>query len=722
VKKDSLSSGAFKKSFIVTGMTCINCARIVERALLKLPGVRFASVNLTTSSAFIMAEREITLEEIRKAVWEVGYGVSEGPLEEVESRRYREAKRSLLLSWLFTAPLMLLMVYHMFFGHVKWFVFIESIIVLSLFFTAGRGTLRGAWIALRHWHANMDTLISVGAISSWVTSLLNLFGLGIASFGTIGAMMVTFHVTGRFIESRLRDRATREIKSLFKLKGKEARVILNGEETSLPVEALKEGVLVVIKPGERIPADGIIVEGRSSIDESFISGEPIPVSKGEGDEVIGGSLNILSPLKVRVTKVGEDSFLSQMIKLVEEAQGSKIPIQALADRITSFFVPLVFLLALISASIWLLKHEALVPILSELKGFLPWIPVNLDPLSFSIFVFIATLVIACPCALGIATPMALAVGSGLLAKKGLLIRNAEAIQTSKDVNLLLLDKTGTLTLGSPAVVFHNLDEETLKVVSSIERASSHPLAKAISSLSSEDVPLEDVTELAGEGVLARLNGDEFFVGRPKDYSPYGDYLSDGKTVVEVRKNGSLCGFLVIEDPIREDTPLAVLSLKRMGIKVVMVTGDNERTARAVSRRVGIEEVISGVKPSDKLDIVRRYQAEGYRVAMVGDGMNDAPSLRGADIGIAMGSGLDIAIESADVIIMKGGISKVVDLIGISRRTLKTIKENLFFAFFYNLIAIPMAMMGLLHPLMAEVAMLLSSITVTVNSLRIGEVK
>lgn len=713
--------GEYKKSFTVTGMTCVNCARIVERALAKIPGVRLASVNLTTSSAFLVAQREIPFEVIKRAVEDVGYGASEGPIEELETKRYREAKRNLTLSWLLTSPLMFLMIYHMLGTHISGFTLIESLVVPFILLTAGRGTLRGAWIALRHKHANMDTLISLGAISSWVTSLLSLFGLRIASFGTIGAMIIAFHLTGRFIESYLRDRATKEVKALLKLRGKEARVLFDGEELTLPIEALKEGFLVLVKPGERIPADGIIVDGRSSVDESFISGEPIPVSKGEGNEVIGGSLNLLRPLKVRVTKVGEDSFLSQMIKLLEEAQGGKVPIQALADKITSFFVPLVFSLASLSALIWLFKFEDLLPLLDKFKGIVPWLMVVRDPLSFSLFVFISTLLIACPCALGLATPMALAVGSGLLAKRGLLVRNAEAIQTSKDVNLLLVDKTGTLTVGRPTVTFHNLDEETLKIVSSMERASAHPLAQAIASLSEESVKLREVTELVGEGLSAKFEDDEYFVGRPLDYLPYEEHLREGRTVVEVRRNGRVIGFIAIEDPLREDSKEAVLRLKEMGIEVVMVTGDSEETARFVANKVGIKEIWAQVKPQDKLDILRGYQAKGFKVAMAGDGMNDAPSLKGADVGIAMGSGVDLAIEGADAIIVKGGISKIVDLIDISRRTFSIIRWNLFWAFFYNLVAIPMAMLGLLHPLLAETAMILSSLTVILNSMRIREV-
>jgi len=639
-------SAEFKKSFTIKGMTCVNCARLVERALNRIDGVKFAACNLATSTAFLVAEREIPFEEIRRAVESVGYEASEEMPEEVERRRYREAKGNLIAVWVFTTPLMLLMMHHMFLKEVMGFSFIEAVLGLLVLSFPGRGTLRSALIALRHRHSNMDTLISIGALSAWLTSLLNWLDFPVASFGTIGSMIVAFHLTGRFIESHLRDKAVREIRGLLKLRLEEARVLLNGREVMVPLSAVKEGFLIEVKPGERIPADGVIVEGASSIDESFISGEAIPVYKREGDEVIGGSLNLSSPLRVKVTKVGEGSFLNQMIKLVEEAQGAKIPIQALADRITSWFVPSVFSLALLSAIIWFLSFERLLPIIAFFSRFLPWIDLSLNPLAFSIFVFVATLVIACPCALGLATPMALAVGVGILAKRGLLVKNAEAIQTSKDIGVLLVDKTGTITQGTPVVTYHNLSEEVLKIASSLESFSSHPLARAVASLSSDSIAFKDVREIPGEGVIGYLNGDEYFVGKALDYSPYEGLLNDGKTVVEVRRNGEVIGFLAVEDPLREDSRDAILKLKGMGIRVVMVTGDNEKTALAVSRKAGIEEIRSNVKPSEKLDLVRSFQAEGYKVAMVGDGMNDAAALKGADVGIAMGSGVDLAIEGA----------------------------------------------------------------------------
>jgi len=711
-------SAEFKKSFTIKGMTCVNCARLVERALNRIDGVKFAACNLATSTAFLVAEREIPFEEIRRAVESVGYEASEEMPEEVERRRYREAKGNLIAVWVFTTPLMLLMMHHMFLKEVMGFSFIEAVLGLLVLSFPGRGTLRSALIALRHRHSNMDTLISIGALSAWLTSLLNWLDFPVASFGTIGSMIVAFHLTGRFIESHLRDKAVREIRGLLKLRLEEARVLLNGREVMVPLSAVKEGFLIEVKPGERIPADGVIVEGASSIDESFISGEAIPVYKREGDEVIGGSLNLSSPLRVKVTKVGEGSFLNQMIKLVEEAQGAKIPIQALADRITSWFVPSVFSLALLSAIIWFLSFERLLPIIAFFSRFLPWIDLSLNPLAFSIFVFVATLVIACPCALGLATPMALAVGVGILAKRGLLVKNAEAIQTSKDIGVLLVDKTGTITQGTPVVTYHNLSEEVLKIASSLESFSSHPLARAVASLSSDSIAFKDVREIPGEGVIGYLNGDEYFVGKALDYSPYEGLLNDGKTVVEVRRNGEVIGFLAVEDPLREDSRDAILKLKGMGIRVVMVTGDNEKTALAVSRKAGIEEIRSNVKPSEKLDLVRSFQAEGYKVAMVGDGMNDAAALKGADVGIAMGSGVDLAIEGADIVILKGGVSKVLDAMELSRMIFNVIRGNLFWAFFYNITAIPMAMLGLLHPLIAELAMILSSMTVILNSMRL----
>jgi len=424
----AVKNEGIKKTFTVTGMTCATCAKTVEKALRKLDGVKFAAVNLATSTGFIVAERELSFEEIKKAVEEVGYGISTESPEDVERKRYEESKKNLILAWLVTAPLALLM----FVSKVPYFTWIEVFAGAFVTFYVGRGTIRGAWIALTHKHTNMDTLIFFGAVTSWVTAVLDSIGLPVMSFGAIGAMIVAFHITGRFIESYLRDRASKEIKALLKLQAKEARVITDEGEVMMPIEAVKEDFIVLVKPGERIPVDGVIVEGQSSIDESVVTGESIPVLKRENDEVIGGSLNVSSPIKIKVAKVGEDTFLSQMIKLIQEAQGSKVPIQALADRITMWFVPTIIVLAIASALVWYFNYETFLPFVEKAREIFPWIIQTSDPLTFSVFVFVATIVIACPCALGLATPMALVTGTGLAAKKGLLIRNAEAIQTSKD--------------------------------------------------------------------------------------------------------------------------------------------------------------------------------------------------------------------------------------------------------------------------------------------------
>jgi len=710
----------YKKSFVVTGMTCINCVRRVEKALRDIPGVRFASVNLATSTGFIISEREISFEEIKSAVKSAGYGVSEEKLEDIEKKRYLENKRNLIVSWFFTGPLTALMFIHMFFYKISHFSVTEFFLGGIVIFYAGKGTLKSAFIALRHKHSNMDVLISVGALVSWLTSSLELLKFPIMSFGALGAMIMAFHLTGRFIEAYIRDKATKELKDLLKLQAKEVRILEKEREIYVPIEAVKKDAIALVKPGEKIPVDGVIIEGNSLVDESAITGEPIPVVKKEGDEVIGGSFNLSSSIKIRITNVGENTFLSKMIKLIQEAQGTKVPIQALADRITNFFAPTVVTLAFLSSIFWYFSFYKFYPFLEKIKTFLPWIILTHDSLSFSIFVFISTLIIACPCALGLATPMALIKATGIAGKKGLLIKNAEAIQTSKELKVILTDKTGTLTEGKPRVVEHNLNEKVLKIVASIEKNSNHPLAEAVSKLVEDYFEVKEVREIAGEGIKGVYEGKEYFIGKPMDEKIYENLLKDGKIVIEVRENDEKLGYLAIEDPIREDSYEAIQKLKTLGMKVVMVTGDNFQTANFIAQKLKIDEIFARIKPDEKLNIVRKYQGFGQKVAFVGDGINDAPALKGADIGIAIGSGTDLAIESADIIIVKGGISKVAEIIVLSQKTFSIIKQNLFWAFFYNLIAIPVAMMGLLNPLIAEIAMIFSSINVTLNSLRIKD--
>ncbi len=718
MEKNETKPKDYHKDIQIGGMTCINCANRVERGLKKIEGVKFASVNLATETAFIVSEREISAQEIKEAVQWAGYSVLEGDRGDLSQVRYKESKRRLIMAWIVTAPLSLLMILHMLGYHISGFVLIEIISVAFLAFYCGMATIKSAWIAFRHFHSNMDTLITIGTVTSWLTAVLNYSGLPIISFGTIGGMIITIHLTGRFIESNLRDKAAKEIKALIALQAKEATVILENEEIKVPITMLKKDQLIKVKPGERVPVDGIVIDGASAVDESFISGEPIPRKKEKGDEVVGGSINLSGLLIVKAVKIGEESFLSQMITLIKEAQGAKVPIQALADNITNIFVPVIITLATLSALFWFFNLSNYQPFLLKAKEIFPWILITGNKYSFAVFVFISTVVIACPCALGLATPMALVVGSGIAAKKGLIIRNAEAIQISKDVGYVLMDKTGTITEGKPAVIQHTLSEEEMNAVASIESNSHHPLAQAIAGRVKKKIKVGEVKEIAGEGVEANYNGAKYFIGKPEKSGEYTIYQKKGQTVVEVWKDNTKIGFIVLADRIREDSKSAIISLKKLNITPVMVTGDNEITARAVAGEMGIEEVYAGVKPDEKLSIVRKFQATGKKVLMIGDGINDAASLKGADIGVAMGKGADLALDSADIVIVKEGISGLIHSITISINIFKIIKQNLFWAFLYNVLAIPMAMLGLLHPAISEGAMIFSSITVTLNSLRL----
>lgn len=715
-----------KKTLKITGMTCTNCARIVERSLSKVEGVKFAAVNLATNTAFVVLDKPISEEALVKAVQSVGYDVSNESVERIEEKRLKRIKTNMLISLSVSIPLMLLMFLHMSNVHIPYFSEFEIVLSAVAIFYAGRDTVRACLIALMHKHANMDTLIIFGSVTAWLTSIINYFGINVHPFGTIGAMIISLHLVGRFIESYLRDKASKQIQKLLSIQSKEAQVLTEKGEFMMPIEAIKEGFTVLVKPGDRIPTDGVILDGETSVDESMITGEPIPVVKSVGDEVIGGSLNLSGLLKIKVTKTGEDTFLSKMISLIQQVQGSKVPIQALADTITNWFVPLIIFLALLSGIVWYFGFDTLNILTKNVREVLPWSIHIEDRVSFGIFVFLTTVVIACPCALGLATPMALIVGTSIASKRGLLIRNAEAIQTAKEVGYVLFDKTGTITKGKPVVVHAQCPLEDKEYLSLIESYSNHPLAKAIVEYLGRDnkdgkiINFEEFSEVHGEGVYAKINGQNYFIGKPRDFSKYENYLSVGASVVEVVKNDNVIGFFVFQDILREDSKDAVKKLSEFGIVPVMVTGDNEKTARYIANAVGINYVYANAKPQDKLSVLREFQSKGKKVIMVGDGINDAIALKGADIGIAIGSGSDLAIDNADIIITKGGISKVVDAIQISKATFKIIKENLIFAFFYNILAIPLAMLGLLHPAIAEGAMATSSITVIVNSLRLSK--
>ena len=731
-----------KVSLYVAGMTCATCAKMVERELSKVDGVSFAAVNLATDSAFVVLERPVPREVLERAVREAGYDIGSPPGEGREEERYRAARRGVIFSWVVVVPLMILMVLHMYGGAwahagamervMQAMPFIEAVCGAFVLFGIGRRIFRSAWIALSHRHANMDVLVALGALSAWGTVFVSWADPAFPSFGAISTMIVALHLTGRYIESRLRDRASKQVRALLSLSVPTARLLLSDEDigqgdvgkegggkeeggrtVEVPIEAVKSGNVVVVLPGERIAVDGEIVRGTTSIDESMLTGESIPVSRGVGDAVTGGSLNLTGALHVRATSVGEDSFLSRMASLIREAQGAKIPIQAFADRVTNRFVPVVFLLAVLSGTFWW--------VLYRIYGTSPL------PLAFlgtaspakALNAFISTLVIACPCALGLAIPMALVAGTGAASKRGLLIRNAEAVQTARELGAAILDKTGTLTEGAPKVVETNLTPELLNAAASIERSSTHPLAKAIAAAAAGDAEVSEVAETAGEGVCASVGGRTFFIGRPADPDRYGAQLDLGRTVVEMRSGDAVLGFIAVEDPIREDTPGAMRRLREMGVEVVMATGDNERTARSVAARIGVDDYRAALRPDDKLTLVRDWQARGRKVMMAGDGINDAAALKGADIGVAMGAGSDLAVENADIVIVKGGVSRVADAISLSRRIFEVIRQNLFWAFAYNVVAVPLAMLSLLNPIVAESAMAASSISVILSSMRIA---
>ena len=711
-----------KMSFRVTGMTCTTCSKIVERALSKVEGVSYASVNLATESVFVAADGSVTFEMLESAVEKSGYKILKEAPADIDDIKYREARKDLFFILLIGLPMSVLMFMHMAMGiHYHWYGIMEIVAGGIAIFWGGRKTLRGAWIAIAHAHTNMDTLIAISAVASWVTALMSYLGLDIPSFGTIGVMILMLHLTGRYIESHLRDKAAKQVRALMTLQPREARVVSDGMTLMVPIEAVKPDTVIQVNPGERIPLDGVVEEGLSGVDESLLTGESQPAAKDVGSDVTGGAMNLSGVLLIRTTKVGEDTFLSKMLDLVREAQGSKVPLQDLADRITIKFVPAVISLAVISALMWFFFFDRLSLYVAPLAEYLPWPTAFSSAVSAAAYSFVATLVIACPCALGLATPLALVVSTGEASKNGLLIRNAEAIQTLHEVDHAILDKTGTLTAGEPEVLEWELEDEAVPYVFALESNSGHPVARSVVTTLGKrehDKP-ESVEEIPGEGVTGKWGDAEWFVGRPLNRSKWTARSALARSIVEVRKNGIPVGFFAISDPIREDSKEAVSTLAELGITTMMATGDGMDAALEIAGQAGIENVRWEVRPEDKLGIVREAQSKGRKVLMAGDGINDAAALKGAHVGVAMGGGMDLAVDSADIVILKGGISKIVSAVKISDKTWQVIRQNLFGAFFYNIIAIPLAMMGLLHPLAAELAMAASSITVILNSLRIS---
>ena len=760
-----------KMTLPIGGMTCASCVAHVEHALKEVDGVTSVNVNLATERATLeVVPGLVSLDDLRRAVADAGYEVLEAPAEAAEEgadeaeKKMAAARFRMRIAWALTVPIILWMLPEMLFG-MTWpneMVFNLGMIALALpvLFWVGRRTYRSGLSAALHGYANMDTLISLGTGISLLTAPASFF-FPVANYAGVAAMIMAFHLTGRYVEETAKGRASQAIRKLLELGAKTARVLLDGREVEVPIEKVVIDDIMVVRPGEKIPTDGVVIEGESAVDESMATGESMPVNKRPGDEVIGATVNQEGLLKVRATRVGKDTFLAQVIRLVEECQGSKVPIQEFADRITSVFVPLVLGIAVLTLLAWLFAPKLMLA-LAQVGTFLPWVNPNLGVVTLAIVSTVAVLVIACPCALGLATPTALMVGSGMGAENGILIRSGEAIQTLKDVRVVVFDKTGTITKGKPEVTDQISNPKSqipnhqlLYWAASAERGSEHPLGRAIvERAEAEGLALAEPRELQamrGKGIMASVDSHRVLVGSQRlmqehgvDTSPLLPQMealeAQAKTVMFVaavppgspefpqEKTGNfrelegtpgnsweLLGAVAVADTLKEDAVAAVQELRRMGLETAMITGDNRRTAEAIARQVGINHTLAEVLPDGKVAEVQKLQEQFGLVAFVGDGINDAPALTQANVGIAIGTGTDIAIEASDVTLVRGDLTGVVEAINLSRATFRKIRQNLFWAFFYNVVMIPLAVIGWMHPVLAEIAMATSSVTVVSNA-------
>jgi len=746
-------AGGRRETLQIDGMHCASCAQAVERALRAVDGVAGASVDLVNERALVDVSGDVSDDVLIAAVRAAGYKATReertatpDALVERDVERARGARRRAAAAWGLALPILAWMIPEMAWG-VMWpsplvFHFGMLILAAPAVFIAGGSTLRAGFTAAVRRAPTMDTLIALGVGASFLTGVLAaLAHLGlmpsVPDYSGVAAMIMAFHLTGRWIEAAARGRTSGAIRALLGLGARTARVARGDDEVEISVTDVAVGDLMIIRPGERIPTDGVIEAGESSVDESLATGESMPVLRQVGDRVIGATINGEGVLRARATGVGEATFLAQVVRLVQQAQATKVPIQALADRVTRVFVPVVLALAAATFLAWWFAPSALGQIAAAAGRFLPWGSGDASPLGRALFAAIAVLVIACPCALGLATPTALTVGAGRGARSGILLRNGEAVQTLSRVDVLVLDKTGTVTVGRPQVmdiVSREVSaDEVLALAGRVESASEHPIARAVvAACGARGISLaaaSDVRAVPGRGVRGRVDGREVWVGRADWLSAEGFPLDAweavttrmedaGTTAVGVAVAGRVLGFLSVADRAKPDAREAIATLRGLGIDVVLLTGDNERAAHSIAAEVGIDRVIANVLPEDKVSVVRDLMAAGSVTGMVGDGINDAPALTAADVGIALGTGTDVAIESADITLVSGELLAVVRAVKLARATFRKIRQNLFFAFVYNVVAIPLAVLGLLHPLIAEAAMAFSSINVVLNANRL----
>ena len=739
-----------QKEYIIEGMSCASCAMTIENAVSKIPGVDKASVNLATEIMTVEATDNVTPEDIAKVVDGVGYSARprgksvEEELEEKNEKKeahLREMKRNLTISAIFAVPLLFIAMADMvgipmpaFLSPMQSpvsYALIQLALVLPIIWLGRRFFVDG-FKALSKGHPNMDSLVALGTSAAFLYSLYGTYHVleGHAHFAMnlyyeSAGVILTLITLGKYFEAVSKGKTSMAIQTLVGLAPKMATVLRDGQEVEVPVEEVQVGDLIRVKPGEKVPVDGIVTEGNSTVDESMLTGESIPVSKAVGDEVIGASLNKTGSFILKATKIGKDTALSQIIQLVEQAQGSKAPIAKLADKVSGVFVPIVIALALVSGLAWyFLGQES-------------WV--------FALTITISVLVIACPCALGLATPTAIMVGTGKGAENGILLKSGEALEEANHVNMVVFDKTGTITNGTPVVTdvvtADSTDADALiRLAASLEVASEHPLGEAIVAKAKEQgAAFDEVTNfeaIPGFGIKGHVGETLVFLGNEKWMRENGlanvemnekanRFAEQGKTPLYIGYNDAVQGLIVVADTVKESSARAIQTLHEMGIQVAMMTGDHERTAQAIAAEVGIDRVFSEVLPQDKANYVSKLQEEGYIVAMVGDGINDAPALAQAQVGIAIGTGTDVAIESADAVLMKSDLMDVPAMLKLSRATIRNIKENLFWAFAYNVIGIPFAM-GVLHlfggpllnPMIAGAAMSFSSVSVVLNALRL----